>query len=382
MTDELKQQLTDEELDTLTQTLAENVSEDAQAVRDLKNNEELAKECEELQSEVVTVTASQETGEILVTETEDIHKDTDLSITDIAEGKLGEKNEEAFTENVKNAITNQFELSDAEVGDLLTVIMRYKAGEQFSVYNALPLTIKNLVNKLAMESGASRNQYNMFATMIIEQFINDANIDQEFVDFQKSLEQELKIPSVIDMYTEHLKERMEVKVLESADRLQEEYPEKAETLRQISKVFTESYKLNRLKEYFDSNAKLRRKIATYANQCNRYCGDFNYKIKDSQYKINDPSIMVRALNKVLPNDITTEDVKKFVVLFCKSCENLDASNIVDCAYMYYTVKNIVTLEYSDEVKTDFSKELISNIIDLINYIKEDEKARQEVKNNN
>ena len=372
--------LTDEELETLTNSLEKNASdsEDTKAIREAKKRlEEMEEELKLEDGGMVDVVPNENTGEVVLTEVQEQYKDTDSSLSEIAEGKLDEKNTENFNNNLKNSISTQFDIPDEEIKELISVIMRYRSGESFSVYNALPETVKKFVNVMAMELGTPRDKYNMIAKSVLDQFIAEANIDQEFIDFQKALEKELEIPNMIDMYSEHNKERMEVTILESADKLQEQYPEKAEMLRQVSKTFTETYKFTRLKDCLANDPKVMRKLRRSKTLYKRYCDEFNYKNKDSQYKINDIYMVGKVLNKVLPSDILVDDIYKFVTLFCKTCEDLNPNDVVDCAYMYYFIKNIIMLEYADEAKTEFSKELISNIINMINEINEAELKEEE-----
>ena len=375
------QKLTDEELNELANTLEENISEDSVAVKEAKKMAENT-DVDDVAVEdggMVDVTPNPTTGEVVFNDVQEDYKDTDSSLSEIVEGKLDEKNEESFNNNLKDIINTQFDMSDEEVGQLLSVIMRYRSGESFSVYNALPESIKRFVNVMASQLGAGRDKFNMLSKSILDQFITEAHIDQEFIDFQKSLEKELAIPNMMDMYSEHNKERMEVTLLESADKLQEQFPEKAEMLRQISKTFTETYKFNRLKDCLTNDSKVMRKLRRVSSLYKRYCDDFNYKNKDSQYKINDVYMIGKVLTKVLPENITEDDIKKFVALFCRTCEDLNPNNVIDCAYMYYFIKNIIMLEFADEVKTEFSKELIENIIQMIMDIR---KAEEDNANNN
>ena len=67
-----------------------------------------------------------------------------------------------------------------------------------------------------------------------------------------------------------------------------------------------------------------------------------------------------------------DDVRKFLILFFKTCENLNANDLKDSAYMYYTMKNITELSNPEEAKTPFGGELISNIKELLIYIRDKE----------
>lgn len=69
---------------------------------------------------------------------------------------------------------------------------------------------------------------------------------------------------------------------------------------------------------------------------------------------------------------TEEDIKKFIILITKSCESKDPLSVIDASYMYYMMRNIIMLKHTQEAKTDFAAELISNIIETISFITNEE----------
>ena len=78
------------------------------------------------------------------------------------------------------------------------------------------------------------------------------------------------------------------------------------------------------------------------------------------------------LDENTDNLFGVDDVRKFLILFFKTCENLNANDLKDSAYMYYTMKNITELSNPEEAKTPFGGELISNIKELLIYIRDKE----------
>ena len=78
--------------------------------------------------------------------------------------------------------------------------------------------------------------------------------------------------------------------------------------------------------------------------------------------------------KLLDLDVSMQDIYQFCILICESCRNMNPDDVIDASYMYYMIKNIIVLRHTQEAKTDFAIELISNICDTIVFIrnKEDE----------
>ena len=365
-----KNELTNEQLDQVVDTLEENLSEDDKLIRDIINNE--INPSEELESEIINMSVDPDTGALtpIITgssddEVEPSEKEFDFYVEDEGDRPLS-------AEDLQSS-TSGYNLSDDESKQLLEVIIKYQTGTKFNIYEELPEPIKKYVDEffnVAIKEGREGITKNAIARFFLEEFIKETKQNREFIDFQTALEKELQIPSISDMYSEHVKETMEVKLLEAADRLQEEHPDKAESLRKISAMFTESYTFGLMKSTLINNKKARNRIRESVKEYNKYCNDFNYRIADISIKINDIFMVAKSLNRVLPEEISLDDIKKFVVLFCKTCEGLDTNNIIHCAYMYYTIKNIVSLDFTEEAKTDFSKTLIDNIIATIKFINE------------
>lgn len=372
----MNKELTDNQLEELISNISENQSEDTQRIRKIINSDE--RPSVDVEENVVNISIDNDSGRYRINPEQEIeYKDTDLSISKIADGTFEEENNKTFDSNLVNSINKDFDLSEEETSNMLNIIIRYKSNEKFNIYKEMPIKIQNMIKLLAVQTKAPTNSYNIIAKSILDQFIAEANIDEEFIDFQKSMEKELNIPSIMDMYSEHIRDTMEIKTLEIADKLQESYPEKAETLRKISSAFVDSYTFTKMKNHLITNRKARNRIKQDLFRYNRFCNNFNLSIKHSKFKINDVFIVAKTLNRILPEDISLESIQKFVILFCKTCESLNKDDVVDCAYIYYTIKNIIMLDYSEETKTEFSKTLINNIIETIDLIIETETKSEE-----
>ena len=101
----------------------------------------------------------------------------------------------------------------------------------------------------------------------------------------------------------------------------------------------------------------------------------NFINQDTEFKMPDAKMLGGILSKVLleeeNTDIEEKDVFKFLVLVFKGIDKYrDQTNILNAAYIYYLLKNIMMLNYvNDKAKGSFSVELISNIKTMIYYIR-------------
>lgn len=352
-------EMTNEQLEELVQTLEENVSEDAKILRNIPEGNIYT---EDIINEAVNTTG----GEL--GESED-------GICSIVAGTLDDRSEDAL----KEIISKDDNIDENEATQLMYTIMRYNKKEKFNIYNELPERFKAAVRNIAAGSGVGKTHYNSISATLLDEFIIEANVDKEFVDIQKAIETELNIiPSLTDISLENTKDIMEIKLIETADHIKEHYPEKAELLYKISEVFTTTYTLSTLREFLKADRKTRNKVAEDNPNYDKFCKEFNLKADKSVFKIRDINMVAPVLNRVLPvEDISNEDIQNFIIVFCKYCKTLDQTKVEDVVYIYYFINDIIMLDYNYDQKTDFSKTLIENIIITINDIKECQESYEE-----
>jgi len=291
-------------------------------------------------------------------------------------------------------------MNEEEMMEFVSLISKYKKDRNYPVYKNMPESMKETVRQLAIANNIPASNWNSVACMILDEFISDSKIDDAFVDLEKAIDEALEMPSVIDLYSEHTKNVMETYIPEMAEKIKDEFPDKAARLLEVRDAFIRSYTFSFAKDSYDTNARVRKAIRRWEREGNRCLDSFNLLNSRSNFKMNDvrqiPEILIDILmnephqvasmheesgeeipekyKKLIDLDFTVEDVTKFCILICESCRNLDPNNVVDAAYMYYMIKNIIVLKHTQEAKTDFATELINNICDTIVFIrnKEDE----------
>lgn len=262
--------------------------------------------------------------------------------------------------------------------DVLTMVkvaQKYRKDEDFSVYNALPESVKAIIKK---EAGIlDKTALNMFSKLVLEEFcteVLDVTFEKEAIDFNESLKEALNIPDITDLYKGYIRQSMETELLDKAAALEKEgFVDGAKVLRDCSQSFTDSYTFVRLREAI--KGKTRRKLYKDNESYDRYCNDFNYKIQKSKFKITDVFELGRVLDKLSPViGISKDDVLMLVILFCKTCQNYDANNTSDGIFMYYTIRNILNMEHHSVVGAaaveldEFDQVIIDNIALLVNDI--------------
>lgn len=207
---------------------------------------------------------------------------------------------------------------------------------------------------------------------------NAINIDHITIEAIK------KNPDSDELYLSWVKDYTEKDILDYVNNTDLDEETKGRLLA-IRDSFIDAYTFKPMYNKFDTDSRTRKALRRDIQDKSRYTkyfNEFNYKNEKSLYKMDEAGQFGRALFDLVLHStefsldeesvFDVNDVRKFLVLFFKTCENLNANNLKDSAYMYYTMKNIIKLSNPEEAKTPFGGELISNIKELLIYIRNKE----------
>ena len=373
--------LTEEELNQVIETAKENTPEEVLKMRDSIDNADAIAE-EEFAPEIKNIALSDETFEQLISGNGAELPETDATIFDVANGI--ELKDEDIEKSAANAIDG-LNLSDTDTIKFMKLLTAYRKKEVTNVFVEMPQSMKDMITNLAIAQGIPFTEYNKMAKMFMDELVASAEMDTMFVDIEHSLDEALKMPSIADMYSEHTREIMDVKIPEIIEKIKDTEPDNAKTLEEIRTRFHHAYSIDWVKAHFEENTRTRKLMRRDCGDPIKFCDELNFKNQNSKFKMPDCRSMGPALCKVFLNIegteaddridqmiITETDLNKFVVLICRSCMNMDPNSLFDAAYMYYLVKNITMLNLTNENKTSFAGELINNICDIIEFIREKE----------
>ena len=290
--------------------------------------------------------------------------------------ELDQFNDTEFKRNFMSTTKSMYNISDDSAIGLIDVMMAYRRDKSINVYDKLPDEIKKQVQNICMSANAPATSRNAIAKAILDQMIAETATDQTFIDFEKSLNEAMRIPSLVDLYEEHMNDTMNIKLPAMADAIEKEDPEKAKLLREIAVRYDWARDYSKLQEVYDTNTRIRRSVRKEYDKWRKFAEELNYANRDSKFRMPDATTLQIILVKHIANDdscdITEDQVNKFLTLLYRSCEELNNYDILDAAYMYYLLKNITMMSYvnddSSQIADSFSAELISNIKALIYYI--------------
>lgn len=290
-------------------------------------------------------------------------KDNDVTLDDILEGKEDEVLNK-IPENVSEGLT-ELGLSMEDSMTLYNIILRDKKGEKFNVYNEFPKALQEMTESLVMSKNpkllkdASRE--------LLKFLSNQLSVEQEFVDLQSSIQKELAIPGVMDMYNDHLAKTMQDDLLNKAKEIEATHPDKAETLRTISNTYTKSLDLTDFHHEIDSNPSVVKKIRKNLKKFNKECRDFNFKYQNSKFKINSVSLLESTILRQV--NCTKEEAQKIILLFTHIARDMKSDNIIEHTFMYYTIKNILSLDHIDKDDNEFKINLVNSLNSLLEKIR-------------
>lgn len=341
--------LTEEELDTISEVLDSSKDETLDKINNTEEN------YTELEEDYATVSIDSETG---------FGK---IDISNTSDEELLKNNE---------SMKNVFGLTDEDMMQFLNVIKRYMNKEKFSVFNELPRKLQELCKGLCMANGVKPTRANMSSiakNILIKEFIDNQKIGETFDEFEKELKETLDIPTMNDMYAESLLESMTVKLEENAKKIEDTNPEGAEKLRKVSSVYKETYTFNRLieaVEYIGNKRLFKKLVKKYDTEIENFNAILS---KCTIFKMPDVTsihgILLRKFNEdESTSSFTTYDVILFEMAIYLTQLNYDLNDIFDAEWVYYTIRNIINLDFSVPGKSEFNDMLYNNIKDTIKKI--------------
>jgi hypothetical protein len=286
--------------------------------------------------------------------------------------------EEQKTEELKNTLSSDYGLSDNDVASMINIIKKQKQGKEIEMRD-LTFSMQSLMSKLCVENGISgQNNINSFINDTLENINFGATVDAEINNFNSIIQKEFQMDGMdlVGEYSTKMKEYYEVTILENAKKAEEDGNiENAEKLRNMSKVFTKSYKYDEIMEAFKKDRKMKKKVFS-KNTASTYgecCLNYNILMKNhSDLIVRDAAEAGNGLFKHVDTDITNIDIAKFIIAICTFIERYlnIVSNKFDMVYAYYLLTHLMNLnEASKDNISEFDKEIINNATNCIREIK-------------
>jgi hypothetical protein len=335
-------------------------NEDIEHLRDIIDSNETTDDDEASTEEKVVLTSATEKFEIK----EDGNIDFTKPVTE--------------STDEQPSLSDLYELTNEEADNVARILIMYKQNKKLNVYHEMIPSMKARVSKVCLDSGIPLENVNMVARYMMDQFLSTASEDEEFEDIEDAINKAMKIPSMVDMYMEHINDTMDIKLPAMAEGMKEREPEKAESLLKIRDEYNASFLFTRLRHMYDSNTRLRKIVRRdYTDRdVDRMAADVNYINSTTKFKMPDCTLIPNIIRNIVatrgfgdkdPVDMSYL-INKFCVLLFGAASYLKLDELNDAAFYYYSIKNISMMAYVGDKLSDFSAELISNMMITMYYI--------------
>lgn len=274
-------------------------------------------------------------------------------------------------DKITKALMEQYEDVDArDAAQLITVMNRYKSGEKFNVFDALPDSLKNIINKEAMAVGADRSTINFFAKSFINDLVNNTFLEQEIQDFNKDLA-EVMAPmgniagTMMDEYNDEVYDKFTTDLIAKSELLRyadEPNVEKADQLVRIANNFTEAVKMTRLiKLVKEKPSFINRYYKNSRDNWNKIVTDFDAKASTVSPR---PRDLMSCYNGLISAGCEDYVARTITALAADSVINaINDGSLEEHVYGYYLTNSLMTLGI-----TANTSRIVADIKDAVNEL--------------
>mgnify|MGYP004639231009 CR=1 FL=1 len=295
--------------------------------------------------------------------------------------------------SVRDKLNKEFgEISSDDIITILDVMKRYKSGEKFNVYSALPKIFQLEINKAYMDSSDLNNKSirNFLAKNFINELVTDIYLSEGINDFNAELQKISKglgnVPGlIVDEYTDDLKQKFEIQLVKSAEEVKDTDQYKYNELMSIVDSFRDTYTLTTLLDMINEKPS----ILNRAYKAGRDNWNNIVFLNEEAYKsFTSPSVKnIQTIVDTLTTKYPDKDVnllKAFAVLVHYSMEEYKhKSKICSHVYGYYITTAFVNMRFSasnSEIISSLNKVTEKIILMINDYIKNIKCNKKKIKN--
>lgn len=351
------------------------ITDDEPVVEELNNREEESARFQESDTESTSITETEVSAE-----RDDTIENTDTNEED-DEGMTVEEINDVPASTLKvddnlitKALNDKYNITDEDALQLINVMNRYKAGEDFDVFEALPISLKSIITKSAMEAGADKSLINFFAKTFINDLVSDVYMDYEFTNFQNELKEVSKplgniVGTIMDEYTDELIAKFETNMRDTAKSIEEKDPDKAAQLYRVASNFADTYNLNRLRVLIiDKETIVNIAYKEGRDNWNKIVREFKTSYSNFKPALKDITFIVNSVTKLGYPESIAKTLAVLVYMTIK--ESMSINTVEEHVYSYYILNGFFNLSLSaDNSKLlNTLKHSISTIIAMITEV--------------
>lgn len=314
--------------------------------------EDVAKELVDTVDKVTSVEGLQEA---MAAESKDENSDDDREMT-IEEFNDVPATELSVPDDVlTSALMEKYDNVDTQDAlKLIEVMNRYKSGEKFNVFEALPDSLKQAITAEAMSVGADKATINFFAKSFINDLVNNTYLDEEIKDFNKELKEVLApmnniAGTIMDEYSDEVYHKFTNNLEDKANEIQDTDPDKANELREVSKAFNDAISLKRVCDIIEKTPSLINKA--YKNARDNWTSFRNeYDKKVSLVSPSPRTIQyyeTGLYNTKFSKDYSPEYMRTIIVLVANTViRAVEENTLTEHVYAYYASNAMYTIAFT------------------------------------
>lgn len=314
--------------------------------------EDVAKELVDTVDKVTSVEGLQEA---IAAESKDENSDDDREMT-IEEFNDVPATELSVPDDVlTSALMEKYDNVDTQDAlKLIEVMNRYKSGEKFNVFEALPDSLKQAIAAEAMSVGADKATINFFAKSFINDLVNNTYLDEEIKDFNKELKEVLApmnniAGTIMDEYSDEVYHKFTNNLEDKANEIQDTDPDKANELREVSKAFNDAISLKRVCDIIEKTPSLINKA--YKNARDNWTSFRNeYDKKVSLVSPSPRTIQyyeTGLYNTKFSKDYSPEYMRTIIVLVANTVlRAVEENTLTEHVYAYYASNAMYTIAFT------------------------------------
>ena len=276
-----------------------------------------------------------------------------------------------------------FDISEESALEIIKLINKIRENKDFvnktNVYNEFPEEIRRMIDQYLMSNGVmtqlKNNQVRQMKNSVAKSLLAEFSMYIEMNSLEKNFNTEMENifkdmgTNISSLYKDYNKERDNY-LKEILSKIPEENTEKKAIITATMDSIHDSYTLNRLKEAVPKMKKIRK--IEMEKPKTRVFTAFEAKYRESPYNMYSLDIALDILNKHNPHEDDPTANLRFLIAFCRYCENYNPNVIPEHSFMFYTVYNIITLDiYKDKDYEEFATDFLKNVNEVIDMIKYD-----------
>ena len=211
MSNNIINELTDSDIETIVKIAEESIPEGALDMRDIKDSVAVDTEAELLVGETIensdgTIIGITGTGKQPI-DMDEIDKiaatfenatAANVNLFDIENGTVANGLiNEAATKKTADIAKGTFDLDDNEVFQMMDTLTKMHNDPKYPVYANLPEKVQLVISKLAYENKVPISKLDAISRAMMEELLKETGIDNALIDLEKAIDEALQIPSVM-----------------------------------------------------------------------------------------------------------------------------------------------------------------------------------------